>query len=129
MGGRTHVEKAGYDSLLLPNHGSEHQTPASLRIDLHFAHLKVYERWDWTRFQRLATFLNLTPHELGSIACITHHQVDQFYKTNRLKLGGARDRSGALVLTLIESHCCKAYSQDVIENPFPNFNQNAAVSP
>ncbi len=114
--------KPEYDSLILPNAGSPHATPASLRCDLHFAHLKAYERWDWARFQRLAVFLNLTVYELGSIACITHHQVELFEKTNRLKLGGARDRSGTLVLTLIEYHMCKAYSTDVIEDPFPKIN-------
>lgn len=111
-----------YNALHLPNAGSKYQTPASLKIDLHYAHLEIYERWNWARFIQLAKFLNITPFELGSIACITHDQVESFSRTNRLRIGQASNRSAALVLTLLESHCCKAYTTDVIENPFPDLN-------
>lgn len=110
---------AEYHELRLPNAGEKTQTPASLKIDVHYAHLRMYERWDWERFVRLAVFLNVTPFELGSIACVTHRHVRDFERTNRLKNGGSADRSAALVLTLLEAHCCKAYSKDVIEDPFP----------
>lgn len=114
-----------YDALLLPNAGAKTQTPASLNVDLHYAKLKIYERWDWNRYVRLAAFLKLTPHELGSIACLTHRQIDGFQQSNRLKQGGAKDRAGAMVLTLIEAHVTKAYSNDVVENPFPDLTKSA----
>lgn len=117
---------AGYDELRLPNAGAPTQTPSSLSIDLHYAQLKIYERWNWDRFIRLAAFLNVTPHELGSIACITHHQVENLQRTNRLKNATGKDRAGALVLTLLEAHVAKHCTTDVIENPFPSLSASGS---
>ena len=108
--------------LRLPNEGSKCQTPASLKVDLWYAHLNVWQRWTWERFQRLALFLKLTPAELASIACIPHRSLPSFEERNHLYNGQAMDRAAALVLTLLEAHVLREYSRDVIANPFPNLN-------
>lgn len=115
-----------YRSLALPNAGSKFATPASLKTDLHYEKLGIYQRWTWDRFLRLATFLKITPYELGSLACVTHSQVEVLRNTNRLKLNGpGKNRPGALVLTLLETYCCRMYTKDIIESPFPNLNKAA----
>lgn len=110
---------------LLPNTGSKNQTAASLKIDLHYAKLEIFTRWNYERFLRLAAFLQLTPYELGSLACITHRQVDSFRTTNILSDGfrKAKNYSAALVLTVLEAHACQAFTDDVVKNPFPNLNE------
>lgn len=109
---------------LLPNTGSKFQTPASLKIDLHYAKLDLFTRWNYERFLRLAAFLQLTPYELGSLACITHRQVDTFRAANTLSVGTRKSKNyaAALILTVLEGHTCKAWTEDVIENPFPSLN-------
>jgi len=108
---------------LIPNRGSTNQTPASLQIDLHYAKNEIYTRWNYERFLRLAAFLKLTPYELGSLACIPHRHVDQFRDCNVLKAGRSRNYAAALVLTILEAHVCKAFTDDIVENPFPNLNE------
>ncbi len=115
-----------YNALRLPNAGEKTQTPASLKIDLWYHQLNIYDRWTWERFQRLAEFLRVTPYELGSIVCITHKQVDHYRLRNKLMDGANQNRSAALVLTLLETFCCKAYTNDIVENIFPDLN---TVSP
>lgn len=116
---RSPFRRVDDDGWRLPNARGKNQTPASLKIDLHYAHLRIYERWNWDRFVRLANFLGVTPYELGSIVCIQHRSIDAFKSENRLKVGRRADRAAALVLTLLEAHCQKLYSDDIIENPFP----------
>lgn len=99
--------------LFVPNQGSKLQTPASLNIDLHYAHLDVIRRWNWERYHRLAAFLQLTYGELASLICLPHSQ-----------LKGIRERNvfpgpPALLLTLLEAQVLSAYSSDVIAQPFP----------
>lgn len=112
------------DKLRLPNEGSELQTPTTLQIDLHYSRLRVWERWSWERFVRLCNFLNLTPPELASIACIPHNQLKLFQRRNRIMQTHSPNRAAALVLTILEAHCTKAFTKDVIEEPFPNLSSN-----
>jgi hypothetical protein len=99
---------------VLPNRKSPHQTPASLRVDLHYAHLGVIARWDWDRFLRLAAFLNYTPQELASVICLQHGKLARAEQTNRFP-GPA-----ALLLTLLEAQAMKDFSADIIKAPFPH---------
>lgn len=109
----------------LPNAGSEHATTASLKIDLHYAHLQIWERWSWERFVRLAKFLQLTLPELASIACIPHDQLPRFEERNRIMQSHAPNRAAALVLTVLEHHVCKDFTKDTVENSFPNLSADA----
>lgn len=106
----------------MPNSGGAHQTPASFQLDLRYAELRIWERWDYERFIRLAKFLNLTLHELASLACIDHKQVESLERRNRLMKGNLKDRAGALVLTLLEAHMCAAFTKDIVESPFPDLS-------
>jgi hypothetical protein len=106
--------------LRLPNEGSNLQTPTTLLIDLHYAQHHIWERWTWERFKRFCAFLNVTPAELASIACIPHNQLELFEQRNRIMQGHAPNRAAALLLTLHELNCCAAYTKDVVANPFPN---------
>jgi hypothetical protein len=99
---------------ILPNRKSRFTTPASLRIDLHYARIGVIARWDWERFTRLALFLNYTPEEMASLICLQHSH-----------LHGIRERNifpgpAALLLTLVEAQVLKGISYDIISNPLPN---------
>lgn len=111
-----------WTQIQLPNAGSKLATPASLKIDLHYARLRIWERWDWERFVRLAKFLQITPVELASLACLPHRDLENFQKRNRLFIARRKNVAAALVLTLIEAHCCTAFTKDVLENPFPDLN-------
>ena len=97
----------------LPNRQSPLQTPASLRIDLHYAHLGVKVRWDWDRFLRLAAFLNYTPAELASVICLPHGRLWYCERYNSFP-GPA-----ALLLTLLEAKALKGFTSDIIPNPLP----------
>ncbi len=112
-----------WNQVKAPNHGSEKATVASNKIDLWYARLQVYERWTWPRFVKLAVFLNLTPEELASVVCIPHSRLAMYERENRIKIHCSSDRSAALVLTMLEAHCCKHLTKDVIENPFPDLNK------
>lgn len=111
--------------LCLPNEHSKCQTPTTLHVDLHYAQLHVWERWDWNRFSRLCAFLQLTPAELASMACIPHRAIDSLKSRNRLFNGQAPDRAGALVLTLIEAHVAGHVTNDVIASPFPSLDTHS----
>lgn len=108
----------------LPNHGSLHQTPASLMIDVHWASLGLIRRWTWERFVRLANFLQLTPWELASMAMIKHPALEGFKRRGILPIQNAQ--STALILTQIEASALKGYSKDIIENPWPKLSQIVA---
>jgi len=100
-------------SPITPNRASKHQTPASLRIDIHYAKLSLIRRWNWERFHRLASFLNVTYGELASLIALPHSLLD-----------GIRERNyfpgpAALLLTLLEANALKLYSDDIIAQPFP----------
>lgn len=114
--------------LRLPNEGSKLQTPATLGIDLHYAQLGIWSRWTWERFSRLCTFLQVTPPELASIACIPHNQLEIFEQRNRVMQGSAPNRAAALVLTLLEAHVATAYTTDVVANPFPDLNARSPIT-
>lgn len=101
----------------LPNRGSPHRTPASLHLDIHYAKLRIRERWNWERYCRLAAFLRYTPYELGSLCCIPHVAISRAEMTNQFT------PTAALVLTLLEAHFCTAFTKDIIEQPFPNLNE------
>lgn len=115
--------------LRLPNEGSKLATPSTLSIDLHYAQLRIWERWTWERFSRLCTFLKVTPAELASIACIPHNQLDAFQQRNRVMQSGSANRAAAMVLTLLEAHVCAEFTKDVLENPFPNLGSPNSGSP
>lgn len=118
------------NKISLPNAGEKTQTPSTLRIDLHYEMLGIYRRWNWERFSRLAAFLNVTPYELGSTACITHKQVTAFKEKNRLLLAArVPHRAAALLLTVIEWNACKEFTNDVIANPFPNLTKTDDAQP
>lgn len=117
-----------WKAIRLPNAGSELQTPASLKLDLHFEGIRVWQRWDYERFIRLATFLKLTPGELASTACVPHRALAALEKRNRLYNGGSPDRAAALVLTLLEHHVASAYTKDTVANAFPDLTQVAPSS-
>lgn len=106
---------------LHPNHGSRRQTTTTLLIDAHYADLCLIERWTWERFQRLASFLQLTHAELASLALLPHAWLTQWPKTNILPI--PRDQGAyaqALLLTLLEARVLQNWSNDIIANPFPS---------
>jgi hypothetical protein len=109
-----------WNRILLPNAGSKKATPASLRVDLEYERKNIWGRFTWERFVRLCNLLTLTPEELASVACIPHRALPLFEKNNHLFNGRSPDRSGALVLTLLEAHVAGHLTKDVVENAFPN---------
>lgn len=111
----------------LPNEGSDIQTPTTLAIDLRYEQLRIWRRWDWARFCRLCTYLNITPAELASIACIPHHYLKAFEERNRLYFLNTQNRAAALVLTLLEAHVAKAYTHDIVPSALPNLNEIASA--
>ena len=114
--------------LELPNRNSDIQTPASLKIDLRYAKLQIYDRWTYDRFVRLATFLNLTAGELASLACIPHRSLPVFERRNRLKIGLCKNYGSAFLLTLIEAHVCREWTHDIIANPFPDLSSEPGTT-
>jgi hypothetical protein len=117
------MAKPGFGFLRpLPNEGSPHRTPASIIYDLHWANLRLVERWDWARFARLSTFLRHTPYELGSLVMMSHQAVDSLRRYNNIRTHGARQV--ALTLTLLEAHLLAGWRNDIIENPFPSIHSS-----
>lgn len=116
------VFEKSWKSNALPNHRSKKQTPASFNIDLHYAKLEIWQRWDFERFVRLAKFLNLTLEELASLACVSHNQLPSLERSNRLWKGPYKDHGCAMVLTMLEAHVCRAYTTDVVSDAFPNLD-------
>jgi len=108
------------DCLKLPNEKSKDATAASTNVDLHYEQLGIWARWTLERFNRLCRFLNLTPEELASVACIPHSSLARLRRDNHLYVNREKDRSGALVLTLIEASVLDGYSTDLIDDPIPN---------
>lgn len=109
---------------ILPNSGSKNATPASLKIDLHYAKREIFTRWNYERFLRLAAFLRLTPYELGSLAGIAHKDVDAFRAANVLvDCRSRRHFAAAILLTNFEWHACKAFTDDVVKDLYPNLNE------
>lgn len=117
-----------WSDLRLPNATSHQTTPASLAIDLRYAELRVWDRWDYERYIRLAKLLNLTLYELASLACLDHRQIPNLEARNRLYRGTHKDHAGAMVLTVLEAHCAKHLTKDVIEHPFANLNALASTA-
>lgn len=103
----------------LPNQGSPLQTPSTLLIDVHYAKLLLVERWTWERFNRMCAFLRISPAELASAVLMPHKMLETYQRNNRIPNRFGSARPIALLLTLLESHCCRQMTKDVIENPFP----------
>lgn len=106
----------------LPNEGSKLQTANTLRIDVHYANLLLVERWTWDRFNRLAAFLQISHAELASAVTLPHRYLDRYASSNRIPNRDGNGRAIALLLTLLETHCCSEWTNDVIRNPFPDLN-------
>jgi hypothetical protein len=113
----------------LPNEGSKLQTPNTLRIDVHYANLLLAERWTWDRFNRLAAFLQISHAELASAVTLSHRSLEKYESTNRIPNRDGNGRAIALLLTLLESHVCGEWTNDVIANPFPDLNNAQPPSP
>lgn len=107
----------------MPNAGSPHQTPSTLLIDAHYAQLLLVERWTWERFTRMCAFLQVSPAELASAVLLPHRFLDAYKRENKIPSRIGSGPAIALVLTLLETHCCGAMTRDVIENPFPDLNK------
>lgn len=108
----------------LPNVNSAHRTPASLMVDLHYARLCLVERWDWTRFVRLANFLQITPWELASLAMIRHDALDGYKLRGVLPVKNPQPT--AMILTLLEAQALKGWVNDIIPNPWPSLSRTYA---
>jgi len=106
-----------------PNHGSKNATPASLKIDLWYKELNIWERWTWDRYVRLCRFLNLTPEELASVVCIPHSRLPGFAEENHIHAGALPDRAAALLLTMLETQVMGHLTKDVVEKAMPNLNE------
>ncbi len=89
-------------------------------IDIHYAKIRLVQRWDWNRYLRLCGFLRMTPSEVASLVLMPHCDIPNFEKSNRLVR--TRARPIAMLLTLLEARCYNGMTADVIENPFPNLN-------
>lgn len=109
----------------LPNVGSRFQTPSTLLIDVHYNKLLLVERWTWERFIRLCAFLQISEGELASAVLMPHQYLGPYETSNHIHHSRARAAPIALLLTLLEHHCCGAMTKDTIENPFPNLNPRA----
>ena len=106
----------------MPNAGSPRATPAWLAVDLSYEEKAIWSRWTHERFVRLCKFLNLTPEELASVACIPHRTLGQLEERNHLYIGHMPNRAGALILTMLEAHVCQHFTDDVVKDVFPNLN-------
>ncbi len=105
----------------LPNTGSDHTTATTKLLDLHYSNLRIAERWNYERFERLCSVLHVTPYELASLVCMPHGHVDRLRETDRLTgISEGGGRAIGLVLTLLEARILKKLCPDVIENPFPH---------
>lgn len=112
-----------WSSIRPPNYGSEKATPQSLKIDLHYKELNIWERWTWDRYVRLSRYLNLTPEELASVVCLKHQRLEHFERENHLYSFKLPDRPVALLLTMLEAHVLKHLTTDVVESPMPDLNK------
>ncbi len=105
----------------LPNEDSEHQTPCSLQIDVHYTRLFIQNAWNWDRYIRLCSFLRLTPAELASIVRMPHEDLRGFEET--LRLNPKRRGPLELLLTVFEATVYGELSGDTVKNPFPDLSK------
>jgi len=84
-------------------------TSASLIISCHYQKLKIRERWDKARVDRLCRFLNITRHELETLVGGKVERVDE---------GKRLSMSICLILTMIESTYLGNYAPDIVTNLF-----------
>lgn len=82
-----------------------------MAMDIHHAKTDINGRWDAERFLRLASFLELTPHEMASMLMIRHKTMDTLIANNMDIRGG--NRSLYLLLSIIE----QAYMGHLIGDP------------
>jgi hypothetical protein len=123
-GAKLNWRKAGSGYLPpLPNAGSEFASVTTKLLDLHYSNLRIAERWDWARYQRLCSVLRLTEYELASLVLMPHEWVPKMKERNVIPCmyhGGGR--AVGLVLTMLEARVLKKVVADVIEEPMPNLN-------
>ncbi len=113
-----------------PNFGSKFATPASLRVDFHYIHLDLINRWTWERFKRLANFLKLTPYEVASIAGIPHAVVARWEYKSAIPIPAVAGAwSAVLVLTVLEHEVLSKWTNDTIANPFPDLTNTTDALP
>lgn len=98
------------------NQQSPHKTPLSVQIEIHYAKLGIIGRWDWARYRRIAYFCNYTVYELASLLCVSHKTIDVAKAQNRFP------SSVCMLLTLFEAQLIGKFTDDVIRNPFPSFD-------
>lgn len=105
----------------LPNSGSDHTTATTKLLDLHYSNLRIAERWNYERVERLCSVLKITPYELASLVCMPHAYLDKLRDTDRLPaISEGGGRAIGLLLTMIEARILKKLCPDVIENPIPH---------
>lgn len=105
----------------LPNAQSEHRTATTTLIDIHYSNLRIAERWNWARYERLCSVLKVTPYELASLVCLPHSSVEKLREHGTLPgivTGGGR--AIGMLLTILEARILKKLVPDIIENPFPH---------
>lgn len=107
----------------LPNADSPHKTASTFLLDIHYSNLRIAERWDLDRFDRLCSFLKVTRYELASLVLCPHSWVEKLVEHNRIPCcvsGGGR--AVALLLCILEAKVLRRLVPDVIEDPMPNLN-------
>lgn len=87
-------------------------TSASLLISSRYSKLKIKERWDKRRVDRMCKFLNITRYEL---------EVLIGSKVERVDIGKKLNMSTCIILTLLEATYLSHYAKDVISDLF-NFS-------
>lgn len=110
----------------LPNATSKHRSPSTDLIDIHYSNLRISERWDWQRIQRLCSFLQVTEYELASLVLMPHEWVEKFKQRDQMPCAVAGGgRAVAMILTILEARVLKRLTKDVIVEPFPSLNKVA----
>lgn len=84
-------------------------TSASLLISSRYSKLKVRERWNKKRVDRMCKFLNITRYEL---------EVLIGSKVERVDVGKKLNMSTCIILTLMEATYLSHYAKDVISDLF-----------
>ena len=116
-------QKAFREPEVLPNAGSDKQTTASLIIDIRYATLRFGERWNYSRFKKLAYALKYTPAELASLVMMPHKMLEDYEKFGFIPSHNkALKNLIGFVLTIVEGNCIQTIAKDTIKNPFPDLN-------
>ena len=94
------------------NEGSS-STATTMAMDIHHAKMDTNGRWDRERFLRLASYLELTPHEMASMLLIKHSTMDRLLASDLRVNGG--NKSLYLLLSIIEQTYMGTLIGDPIE--------------